>query len=168
MPSFSYNTMQGQVVSKANLKGKTSMIILGHITCPALLILLKDIQKANIDTVQYLLFLENTNAQIVRYNSADTTDNIWSQFRMAFKADTLQLPTAAVCEKEHLAKKANGMVVIKNQCNKLKFKFRAYSSPTIFVTNDNGEIIAKQKGWFTNVEDPQATLLRLLQGNKLE
>jgi hypothetical protein len=161
---FSYTTVKYDTISNSDLIGKTTLLVMGHISCPATIKMLKDIQKADIDTVQYLLFLENTNTQIQAYNSADTLNNIWSQIRLAFKADTLYIPSVAFCTKERVVKKPNGTVLIKNQCNALKFRYRAFNSPTWFVTNHSGKIIAKSTGWYVNVNNPKEKLLCVLKG----
>lgn len=164
-PKFSYITVQGTHISNRDLIGKTSLIIVGHISCPAVLFLLKDIQKANLDTIQFLLLLENTRDQIEAFNSEDTT-NIWAFQRFVFKLMPVTISTVTSCIKERIDIKPNGTVRIKNQCNTMKFKYWVFESPKMYAVNHKGRIINKQTGWYYNLPDSKTKLVQFIQGIK--
>jgi hypothetical protein len=164
-PNFSYITTEGKQITNQDLEGKTTMVIVGHLHCSATLFLLKDIQKAGIDTIEYLFLLENTSSQIQAFNSGDTS-NAWGTMRSAFKLSPLQFPVVTSCSKERIKTKPNGTVIIKNQCNNMKFKFRALSSPTIFAVNSKGKVINKQKGWFYPSSNPKTTIYQFMTSGK--
>jgi len=160
---FNYTTTQGLNLSNENLKGKTSIIVIGHLHCAALLFLLKDIQNVKIDTIQYLLFLENTPEQFEAFNSNDTS-SVYGYLRYAFNLKPIIFPTVTVCCKDRNKIYPNGKVAVKTHCNKLKFKFRTLDSPTIFAIDRMGKIINKHIGWFYNLPDPKTTLVNFIKG----
>jgi hypothetical protein len=161
-PAFSYITIKGDTITDQALLNKSSIIVMGHITCPGMLFLLKDFQKAALDTFQVILFLENTKEQALSFNSDDTS-NIWAGQRSFFKISHINFPVVTFCGKEKIKKKRNGTVSIKIQCNKLKFKYRALNTPTIYAVNNEGKIIKRSVGWYLNTPDPQRAILQLFQ-----
>jgi hypothetical protein len=164
-PKFTYTTVQGSQISNKDLIGKTSLVIVGHISCPGVLFLLKDLQNSAIDTTQVILLLDNTAEQMAAFNSEDTS-NIWAYQRFIFKLKPVIIPTVTSCSKERITVTSNGAVVIKSQCNKMKFKYRAFNVPKLYAVNHSGRIINKQTGWYYNLPDPKAKLVQFLQGIK--
>lgn len=161
-PKFSYETIQGDTISNKILLNKSTLIIIGHISCPGMLFLIRDLQKSSTDTIQTILLLENTKEQIQAFNSNDTND-IWGGMRQMFKIAPINFSTVTFCDKPKLERKKDGTVVIKNQCNKLKFKYGAFEVPKIYAINNNGQIITKQTGWYFNTTDPLGAILQLFK-----
>ena len=159
-PKFNYVTTAGDTINNKILNGKTTLIIVGHISCPGVLLLLRDMQRSALDTIQTILLLENTKDQLISFNTADTND-IWGMQRHAFRLNPINFYTVTFCDKQKLKTKANGTIVIKNQCNKLKTKYRAFEAPKIYALNEQGQIIRKQTGWYMNLTDPKDYILRL-------
>lgn len=161
-PKFTYETVQGDTISNKTLLNKSTLIIVGHISCPGMLFLLKDIQNTSIDTIQTILFLENTKEQIQSFNANDTTE-IWGGLRHMFKLQPLNFITVTFCDRQKLGRKKDGTVVIKSQCNTLKVKYGAFEVPKVYAINNNGQIISKQTGWYYNTTDPQSAILNLFK-----
>jgi hypothetical protein len=161
-PKFSYVTIQGDTISNKTLLNKSTIIIVGHISCPGMLFLLRDLQKSSPDSIQTILLLENTKAQILAFNANDTND-IWGGLRQMFKIAPLSFSTVTFCDKQKLERKKDGTVKIKNQCNKLKVKYAAFEVPKIYAINNNGQIITKQTGWYFNTKDPLDVILQLFK-----
>ncbi len=159
-PHFNYITVGGDTISNTMLIGKSTIIIVGHLSCPGVFLVVKDLQKAAIDTIQTILLLENTKEQIIAFNSNDTSD-IWNQQRQAFKIEPVKFPIVTFCNKQRLKKLENGTILIQNQCNKLKLKYRALEVPKIYIINNEGYIIRKQIGWYLNSPDPRKTINEL-------
>ena len=112
-PKFNYVTIQGDSISNKTLLNKSTIIIVGHISCPGMLFLLRDLQKFSPDSIQTILLLENTKEQIFAFNANDTND-IWGGMRQMFKVAPINFSTVTFCDKPKLEKKKNGTVVIKN------------------------------------------------------
>jgi len=161
-PHFNYVSVGGDTITNTTLIGKSTIIIVGHISCPGVLLLVKDIQKAAFDTIQTILLLENTKEQILAFNSFDTSD-IWNQQRQAFKIEPVKFPIVTFCNKQRLKKLENGTILIQNQCHKLKLKYRALEAPKIYIINNEGHIIRKQIGWYLNLPDPKKTINELFR-----
>jgi hypothetical protein len=161
-PKFTYQSVYGDTISNKTLLNKSTLIVVGHLSCPGMLFLLKDIQKVNIDTIQVILLLENTKEQVLAFNLNDTND-IWGLQRLSFRIKPIEFPTVTFCDKEKLGKKQDGSVIIKSQCNKLKIKYGAFEIPKIYAINNYGQIISKQTGWYYKLTDPQKNILELFK-----
>jgi hypothetical protein len=163
-PKFNYVTLQGDTLNNSFFIGHHTMVIVGHLTCPAMFSLLKDIQKSKLDTVQYLLLLENTKDQIISFNTSTDTNNIWASQRKIFRLEPIHIPTVTFCKKERLEIKKNGTIRIKDQCHSLKLKYRTLDTPTIFAINPQGGIVNKESGWYWNSDEPDSLILKFIKG----
>lgn len=164
-PKFTYTTIQGDTITNTIYYQKSSIVIVGHISCPGMLYLLRDIQKASLDTIQVILLLENTKEQALAFNSNDTND-IWGVQRHAFRIPVLNFPIVTFCRRPRIGKRSNGTIMIKNQCNKLKIKYHALEVPKIYAVNNQGRIIKTHTGWYLNSPDPKRNILNLFQPDK--
>lgn len=163
-PKFSYVTIQGDTVTNSHFIGRTSMVIMGHISCPAMFMLLRDIEKSKLDTVQFLLLLENTKEQIISFNTSTDSANIWAVQRKIFNLQPIRIPTVVFCKKEKIKINKKGTVRLQNQCNNLKMRYRAINSPTLYAVDNTGKIIQKSTGWYLNSANPDSLIIRFLKG----
>jgi hypothetical protein len=165
-PKFNYITINGDTINNSFFNGHQTMVIVGHLSCPAMFSLLKDIEMSKLDTIQFLLLLENTSDQIISFNTSTDTNNIWASQRRIFKLQPILIPTVTFCKKERLGIKKNGTIRIKDQCHSLKLKYRAFDTPTLFAINPQGYIVKKESGWFWKASDPDSLIIKFLAGKE--
>jgi hypothetical protein len=136
-PEFNSKSYGGRQFSEKNLKGKKTIVVMGHIECLPLVLILKDLdslcQRIDTSKVQVLAILENTNSHIDQFYG--DTSNIWGKIRYQFGVDTLRFPIIAECHSEKV-KTRKGQVKIGNHCRKLSRKVRTRSSPTVLLINE--------------------------------
>ena len=145
-PNFDYVSSDSKRITNEVFKTKNSIVILGHIGCPAFMQFIKDTQETNItEQYQLIYLLENTNEQITQFNSNE--DNPWSMTRKYFSLKPIEQIVVGECTNENV--KTNGDdIVIENQCRKISKKLKTKYSPSIYFVNTNGEITKSFKGYF--------------------
>lgn len=148
-PEINYYTLDGKHITNSFFNGKKTIVIMGHLGCPSAMLLLKDIETLNVDSVQTLTVLENTMAQVVDFNASDK--NPWSSLRTHFRMNPITKNIIAECVKENV-KKHGDNIIIGAQCSKLSRKIRTKSSPTMIFVDGTGNIYKKIEGYYDHKE----------------
>lgn len=145
-PEFSNIDFNGNKVSNINFAGKTTIVVMGHLGCPAFMQLLSDFQTNAIDTsFQLIVFLENTHFQLIEFNSEQ--ESLWAITRKHFKLNPLEGIFIPECINDKTVNK-NGQYIIQSQCRKLSRRLRTKTSPTSYLVKPDGLIHAKFEGYF--------------------
>lgn len=148
-PAFKLTTMDGKEITNKDLEGKQTIIVMFHIGCNPSMKLLNDLQQysADMDTSKYQILgiAENSLFQMTQFFSNDTT-NEWSVFRGKYKMPE-RLAFELLAECEITDQKAEQIVNTEPLCSKLGKKVKVKSSPTIVITNPEGNIVKKIRGY---------------------
>ncbi len=145
-PEFQLTDYGGQEISNAYFKNKKTIVIMGHLECPAMMYALKDYEafsQQDESGIQILAILENTKDHIDQFYGDSSTFR--GLFRAIFKIDSLNFPIITECETEKVKYK-NGVLQVKNHCRKLSRKIRTRTTPTILLVDEEGKILLKEKG----------------------
>ena len=145
-PSFDYVSSNSIRITNEVFKTKNSIVVLGHIGCPAFMQFIKDTQETNVmEQYQLIYLLENTNDQISQFNSNE--ENPWSTTRKYFELMPLKDIVVGECSSENI-KTDDKDIVIEKQCRKISKKLKTKYSPSFYFVNTKGEIIKSFKGYF--------------------
>lgn len=145
-PEFNKLDINGNHISTNNFKGQNTLVIVGHLGCPAFMQLLDDFQSFRIDsTFQVIVFLENTPQQLIEFNSDEI--NSWSSTRKHFKLSPIDGIIIPECSSENILVK-NGQHIILSQCRKIARKLRTKSSPTSYLVKPDGKIHNSMVGYY--------------------
>jgi len=145
-PEFSNIDINGNQISNLNFTEQNTLVILGHLGCPAFMQLLADFQSNRIDSsYQVIVFLENTRQQLIAFNSEEV--NIWSSTRKHFQLNPIAGIIIPECTSDNIVEK-NGQHIILSQCRKISRKLRTKTSPTSYLVKSDGLIHSKFKGYF--------------------
>ncbi|MBK9983209.1 MAG: hypothetical protein IPP15_12510 [Saprospiraceae bacterium] len=99
-PTFQYTSIEGATINNSIFTRKESMVILGRLGCYPLMLLLKDLQDTTFSPeIQTILILEDTNQQILDFNSP--TSNLFSRIRFKYKLNPLMGNVIGECEKKN-------------------------------------------------------------------
>jgi hypothetical protein len=148
-PKFDSKAYSGQELNNELFTGKKTIVIMGHIECPPMILALKDLEtyQGDFDSsgVQILAFLENTEEHLDKFYQ--DTASIWGWFRNNFEIDTLTYPLIAECKCEKITQTKEGVPQISRHCRKLAWRVWTFSSPTFLLVNGNGKILKRKKGY---------------------
>jgi len=145
-PEFNSADFNGNQISNLNFTKQNTLVILGHLGCPAFMQLLADFQSNRIDSsYQVIVFLENTRQQLIEFNSEEV--NIWSSTRKHFQLNQIAGIIIPECTSDNIVEK-NGQHIILSQCRKISRKLRTKTSPTSYLVKSDGLIHAKFEGYF--------------------
>lgn len=147
-PKFDLQDHQGRQFDESVFNQKRTLVIMGHISCPPMLEALKGFSN-NMDIidssgVQVIAILENTEGHIQQFYN--DTASIWGMLKNIFKVDTIQFPLLPECDTENIKRK-DSITTIGNHCRKLSWKVWTFSSPTLFIIDENRKILKRRKGY---------------------
>lgn len=144
-PTINYQTIDGKNITNDFFKGKKTIVILGHLGCPAAMLLLEDLNSFEPEPFQILIFLENTHEQVMDFNSSEK--NNWSSLRNYFKVQPITQNVIAECETENIERIGDD-IIVGQQCRGLSKKIKTKTSPTIVYVDETGSIYKKLKGYY--------------------
>lgn len=144
-PHFTAITFDGQAMDQTYFQKKKTLVILGHLGCPPFMEMLKDLQEnPQDDSIQKLIFLENSKEQFASFN--DSAGSM-AAIRSYFKLSPIQFPVICECENQPLKRTKNGSVSLGPNCRKIARKLWTRSSPTYFLVDTSGKILVTRKGY---------------------
>lgn len=147
-PRFNLKDSNNLEFSGEFFKGRKSVVIMGHLECPPMLQALKDFSyfSEHIDTsdLQLITILENTSDHVIEFygDSINTLGYLRSQFEI----DTLNFPLLAECKTENVEYK-DSIQIRGSHCRKLAWRLWTFSSPTISLIDQEGNIVKRKKGY---------------------
>ena len=148
-PNFEYTTISSEIVNNKVFNNNRSVVIIGHIGCPPLMQFIKDTQESKVDdSFQLIYILENTNNQIIDFNSDEM--NLWAETRRAFGIKPLDQILIGECRNEKLKYQGDNIIVA-SQCRNLSRKLNTRSSPSFYFIDENGLIQKTKKGYLSGL-----------------
>jgi hypothetical protein len=144
-PEFEYLSIHSEKINNSIFKNKKSVVVIGHIGCPPFMQFVKDCQDSNVDdSFQMIFILENTNSQIIEFNSSEV--NNWSNTRKVFGLKPLDGTVIGECSNDNL-KYVGRNLIVSSQCRRISKKLHTQSSLSIYSVNNQGLITSKIKGY---------------------
>ncbi len=144
-PIINYTTLEGKLITNADLKGKNTVFVVMHIGCPAAMYMLKDMETINNPEVQYIILFENTKKQLLAFN--ESNDNLHSDVRKYFNLKPISGNILAECDVETINYDIQGNRQYGTECRKLSKKLKTKDTPSIYYINENGITTKIFKGY---------------------